>query len=67
MAELRDVTKVFGDVRAVDGISLGVERGETLAVLGPNGAGKTTAISLMLGCHVAINPGALIPRCSAGC
>lgn len=49
VAELRDVSKVFGDIRAVDGISLRVERGETLAVLGPNGAGKTTAISLMLG------------------
>lgn len=41
--------KVFGDVRAVDGIDLGIRRGETVALLGRNGAGKSTAISLMLG------------------
>ncbi|MET7615445.1 ABC transporter ATP-binding protein [Streptomyces sp. NPDC005408] len=41
--------KAFGDVRAVDGIDLGIRRGETVALLGRNGAGKSTAISLMLG------------------
>lgn len=41
--------KVFGEVRAVDGIDLGIRRGETVALLGRNGAGKSTAISLMLG------------------
>ena len=41
--------KVFGDVRAVDGIDLAIRRGETVALLGRNGAGKSTAISLMLG------------------
>ncbi|HEX5416763.1 MAG TPA: ABC transporter ATP-binding protein [Chloroflexota bacterium] len=43
------MTKVFGDVKALNGVSLRVDRGEAVAVLGPNGAGKTTAISLMLG------------------
>src|SRR3954451_13268058 len=47
--ELRDATKTFGTVRALQGISLAVQPGETVALLGPNGAGKTTAISLMLG------------------
>jgi ABC-2 type transport system ATP-binding protein len=41
--------KSFGTVRAVGGISLAVERGETVALLGPNGAGKTTTIALLLG------------------
>ncbi len=48
-AELRDASKTFGKVRALNGVSLTVGQGETVALLGPNGAGKTTAISLMLG------------------
>lgn len=48
-AELVDATKRFGNVTALDTVSLTVTRGETLALLGPNGAGKTTAISLLLG------------------
>jgi ABC-2 type transport system ATP-binding protein len=49
VAELRDAGKTFGKVRALNGVSLTVGQGETVALLGPNGAGKTTAISLMLG------------------
>lgn len=47
--ELRNVTKTYGSVRAVDGLSLSVEPGEVVAFLGPNGAGKTTTIDMMLG------------------
>ncbi|WP_206489327.1 ABC transporter ATP-binding protein [Rhodococcus sp. KRD162] len=47
--ELRDVTKTYGSVRAVDGLSLSIEPGEVVAFLGPNGAGKTTTIDIMLG------------------
>ncbi|WP_426566480.1 ABC transporter ATP-binding protein [Angustibacter sp. McL0619] len=47
--QLRDLRKSYGDVRAVDGIDLTVERGEIVAFLGPNGAGKTTTIDMMLG------------------
>ncbi|RLU81541.1 ABC transporter [Streptomyces griseocarneus] len=46
---LRDVRKHYGDVRAVDGVSLTVERGEFFGVLGPNGAGKTTLVEIMEG------------------
>jgi ABC-2 type transport system ATP-binding protein len=48
-AELRSVSKSFGNVRALDGLDLRVESGERLALLGPNGAGKTTALGLLLG------------------
>jgi len=47
--EVRDATKRFGAVRALDGVSLTVEQGEFFALLGPNGAGKTTLISALGG------------------
>ena len=47
--ELINCWKSFGDVEAVRGVNLCIERGEVVAILGPNGAGKTTCISLMLG------------------
>lgn len=43
------LTKHFGTVRAVDGISFTVERGSTTALLGGNGAGKTTTLAILLG------------------
>jgi ABC-2 type transport system ATP-binding protein len=44
-----NVTKNYGSVRALDGLSFGVDAGEVVAVLGPNGAGKTTALDIALG------------------
>lgn len=41
------LTKKFGDLSAVDGISFSVKKGETFAFLGPNGAGKTTTIKML--------------------
>lgn len=49
MIELYDLVKRFGDLVAVNGISLTVPRGEFLAVLGPNAAGKTTTIKMIAG------------------
>jgi ABC-2 type transport system ATP-binding protein len=47
--EVVDLVKSYGARRAVDGVSLSVERGSLLAVLGPNGAGKTTTIEICEG------------------
>ena len=43
------LTKSFGDLRAVDGLSFEISPGETFGLLGPNGAGKTTTISMICG------------------
>lgn len=46
---VRDLRKTYGDVEALKGIDLRVERGEVFALLGPNGAGKTTAAEILEG------------------
>jgi ABC-2 type transport system ATP-binding protein len=46
--EIDRLTKRYGDVTAVDGLSLSVESGEVFGFLGPNGAGKSTTINAML-------------------
>ena len=47
--EVRGLRKSYGDVEAVRGIDLHVERGEVFALLGPNGAGKTTTTEILEG------------------
>jgi ABC-2 type transport system ATP-binding protein len=47
MIEVRNLSKNFGDVQAVNDISFDVARGEIFAFLGPNGAGKTTTIKML--------------------
>ena len=45
--EVKDLVKVYGDLRAVDSITFAVEKGEVFAFLGPNGAGKTTTVEMI--------------------
>jgi ABC-2 type transport system ATP-binding protein len=47
--EARGLTKIYGAVRALDGISFGVDPGRIVGLIGPNGAGKTTALKAILG------------------
>ena len=49
MIETTNLTKEFGDVRAVDGMDLTVEKESIHGFVGPNGAGKTTAMQLIVG------------------
>jgi ABC-2 type transport system ATP-binding protein len=49
MLALRNVTKRFGSITALDGVSLEIAPGEFFGLLGPNGAGKTTLMSLAAG------------------
>lgn len=49
MIEVENLTKVYGDFKALDGLSLTIEENEVFGYLGPNGAGKTTTIGLMMG------------------
>jgi ABC-2 type transport system ATP-binding protein len=47
--EARGLHKSYGSVRAVRGVDISIEAGETVALLGPNGAGKSTTIDMILG------------------
>lgn len=48
---VRNLSKRFGGLRAVQDLSFSVNEGETLALIGPNGAGKTTCFNLVTGFH----------------
>ncbi len=56
--EISHLTKSFGEIRAVDDLSLSIPRGEIFGFLGPNGAGKTTLIHSIIGVY-RINTGTI--------
>ncbi len=49
LLQVSELTKHYGDIRAVDGISFSVSRGTVFTILGPNGAGKTTTLEILEG------------------
>jgi branched-chain amino acid transport system ATP-binding protein len=51
LLEVRDVTKSFGAVTAVQRLSFDLQEGEVLGIMGPNGAGKSTLITLIMGVY----------------
>lgn len=46
---LKDVSKSYGDIRALEGVTMEVREGEMLGLVGPNGSGKSTMLKVMLG------------------
>jgi len=51
LLDIRDLSKAFGGVRAIDGVSMQVRRGAVHSVIGPNGAGKTSLINMLSGVY----------------
>jgi spermidine/putrescine ABC transporter ATP-binding subunit len=49
--ELKNLYKYFGDVKAVDGISISIKKGELVSFIGPSGCGKTTLLRIIGGFH----------------
>ncbi len=48
LVEVRDLTRIFGNVRAVDGVSFDIQPGQAIGFIGENGAGKTTTMRMMV-------------------
>lgn len=49
LLEIKDIEKIFGKKRVLNGVSLSVEKGKVIAILGPNGFGKTTLLNIIAG------------------
>lgn len=51
MLEVKDIHVSFGVLKALNGVSFHIEKGEIVAIIGPNGAGKTTIINVISGVY----------------
>ncbi len=49
LLELEDISKTFGGLPAVEGVNVGADEGEIIAIVGPNGAGKSTLLKMIVG------------------
>jgi putative ABC transport system ATP-binding protein len=59
LLELKDISKVYGNLKALQGIDLTVKQGEWLAIMGPSGSGKTTMMNI-IGCMDKPSSGSVI-------
>lgn len=59
LLKLRDVSMIYGNVKALQGIDLTVEKGEWLALMGPSGSGKTTLMNI-IGCMDKATAGSIV-------
>ena len=50
MIRIENLTKSFGDLQVLKGVSLNIKKGEVISIVGPSGAGKTTLMRLLAGC-----------------
>jgi len=66
MIEIERLTRKFGDVTAVDGLTLTIAEGEVFGLLGPNGAGKTTTIRMLAGLIGKSSGDAWVAGCRVG-
>lgn len=59
LLELKDISKIYGNVKALQNINLNVRQGEWLAIMGPSGSGKTTMMNI-IGCMDRPSTGSVI-------
>lgn len=59
LLQCRDVSKSFGGIKALRGVTLDIHEGEILALVGPNGSGKSTLINMISG-HFSLSGGAIV-------